>query len=73
MDTLDFNIYSLNVNGLCDKTKRCAVLEKLKRYKNSIILLQETHCTMEIESDWIKMWGNKNVFFQMAHQALKEL
>jgi exodeoxyribonuclease-3 len=53
------NIYSINANGLKERRKRNIVFQDLKRLKNSIYLLQETHCTNEMENVWNLEWGNK--------------
>ena len=57
----DFNQY-LNVRGLRDKTKRIKMFTWLKNKNLSIIFLQETHCTNELEDVWRTGWGHK-VFF----------
>ncbi len=54
-------IMSFNANGLGDKTKRVAVFNRLKSY-NSIILMQETHCTTDKEKSWTDEWGSKILF-----------
>ena len=56
------NIGSLNVRGLREKTKRNEMFTWLKNMKLSIIFLQETHCTSEIEDLWKTEWGNDGFF-----------
>lgn len=49
-------IISLNVNGIGDTTKRRLVFKELRKYRKSIICLQETHVTHNlikvIECQW---------------------
>ncbi len=52
MESLDINFYSLNANGLGDKTKRIAVFTKLKKLGEGIFLLQENHSTKATENIW---------------------
>ena len=59
---ISINIGSLNVRGLRDKTKRNEMFTWLKNKNLSIIFLQETHCTNELEDVWRTGWGHK-VFF----------
>ena len=60
---VNIKIFSLNCNGLGDKTKRMTVLNNLKRKGPGIFMLQETHSTPELENSWIMQWGSKKVFF----------
>ena len=48
---------SFNCNGLGDKNKRNKVLNWLS--KEDIIFLQETHSTLESESDWKQKWDGE--------------
>ena len=50
MDNL--NIYSLNVNGLRDKSKCRTVLTYIKNNLKGIIMLQETQTCTDIEDVW---------------------
>jgi exonuclease III len=63
MAEVDIAIYSLNCNGLGDKTKRMAVLNKLKRKGKGIFMLQETHSTIATQAEWFSSWDSKNIFF----------
>lgn len=48
--------YSLNVRGLQGQNKMKLVFEWCKQFKNSIIFLQETHSSKNIENLWAKYW-----------------
>lgn len=54
----DFKIISLNVNGLNDVRKRRLVFKSLKKFKRSIILLQETHCKSGNGRLWKSQWAH---------------
>ena len=55
MDKL--TIVSLNVRGIRNDFKRRKLFEWLKQKENTIILLQETHSTEDIERQWRSEWG----------------
>ena len=57
-------IMSLNVRGLRQDLKRKKIFTWLQKQTIDIILLQETHSTIEIENKWIAEWGGK---FYFAH------
>ena len=63
MGDLDITVYSLNCNGLRDKTKRTAVFHKLRKTGMGLYLLQETHSTEDVEFSWQVQWGSRNVYF----------
>jgi exonuclease III len=66
-----FKIFSFNANGLANSVKRGGLyvwLDKFNDKKNSIIMLQETHTTLNAEEYWRKEWKGK-VFF--AHGTSK--
>ena len=52
MANATFNMISLNVRGLNNLSKRKVVLRWLAKGKYDIILLQETHSTLELERVW---------------------
>lgn len=54
----NFKIISVNVNGLNDVRKRRLVFNTLKKYKNAIILLQESHCRYGNGRLWKSQWGS---------------
>ena len=51
------NIISFNANGLADYKKRIDVFDFLKSKKPSIVLLQETHWTNDLENVIRSEWG----------------
>ena len=53
---------SMNCNGLGDRNKRNKVLTWLKNKPENIILLQETHSTLELENEWKKTWDGELYF-----------
>ena len=55
--TESITLSSFNCRGLGDGRKRRSVFQWLKKYHNSIILLQETHSTISTERSWEKEWG----------------
>ena len=63
MDDINVDLFCLNVNGMGDKTKRVAVLTKLRKMGKGIFLLQETHSTKSEELKWKDEWGCKNIIF----------
>lgn len=50
----EFKIGTLNLNGARDKVKRAAFFKLMDLKKLDIILVQETHSTVDNESDWRK-------------------
>lgn len=50
----EFKIGTLNLNGARDKVKRDAFFKLMDLKKLDIILVQETHSTVDNESDWRK-------------------
>ena len=57
-----FDIGSLNVWGLRDKNKRHEMFTWLNAKDLSIVFLQETHCTSELEDLWKNVWGHEIYF-----------
>ena len=58
---MSFNIISLNVRGLQNDTKRRAIFQYC-RERATIICLQETHSTPDIEQKWKLEWGGNILF-----------
>lgn len=58
----NYNLVSLNVRGLNNVNKRKAVFRWLQKSKYDVILLQETHTTLDVESVWRSDWKGP-VFF----------
>ena len=59
---MNVKICSLNVRGLRNKDKRNKMFCWLKDQSYNIILLQETHSTIEINDDWKTEWGKRAYF-----------
>ena len=66
-------VLSLNVRGLHEGIKRRKVFRFLKRNKPNICMLQETHCTPEVQKIWEAEWGNKIVFANGDNKARGEV
>ena len=63
-------IMSWNVNGLGDVVKRKRVMMKLKKEKNQIYFLQETHMSKE-EHLKLKKFGYRNVYYSSFNGGRK--
>ena len=70
MANATFNMISLNVRGLNNLSKRKAVLRWLAKGKYDIILLQETHSTLELERVWHDDWSGP-IFFSHGTSSSK--
>lgn len=57
----DVRFVSYNINGLGDTEKRRDIFCYLKNLKCPIVLLQETHCTVEVEHLWRAEWGGNMI------------
>ncbi len=64
----NFDIITQNAKGLRDKTKRKTVFEHLKKL-GGIILLQETHGTKNIETQWKNEWDGDIIFSHGASNS----
>jgi len=60
MDNLQF--YSLNVNGLRNRPKRQTVLSFFKKKAKGIVMLQETHTSLDMVGEWEKLSGARCLF-----------
>ena len=56
------NIFCLNTRGLGDSKNRKAVFLLLQEKGTGIFMLQETHSTVNTESDWKRQWDGQIVF-----------
>ena len=59
---VNISLSSFNCRGLRDGTKRRSIFRWLKTYHNGIILLQETHSTLDVEQTWRREWGGEICF-----------
>ena len=70
MESCDnIKIISLNVNGLAENRKRIAMWNQLKKSQADIILLQETHSTLERQKKWQDEMNFKMFFNNGASNA----
>ena len=58
----NFILMTVNVRGIRDATKRGRVFEWCKTKKSSIVFLQETFSTVDIEDRWKSDWGGHGIF-----------
>lgn len=56
------SLLSYNVNGLRDEKKRRKIFNYLHEHKFTIVCMQETHSSEEVEKVWSNEWGGK-IFF----------
>lgn len=65
----DVNVISLNVNGMNNHIKRRLVFKTLRKYKRSVICLQETHIK-SVELGWVRqLWGGEVAIAGESSQA----
>ena len=64
MTRRQFELFSWTVRGIGSYEKRRKVFNWIVKHssQNSIIFLQETHSTKQVENNWRKMWRG-NFFF----------
>ena len=55
-------LLSLNVKGLSNFHKRRAFFSWCRKQKADLIVLQETHSTLERQDQWRKEWGASVLF-----------
>ena len=59
---MSVKIVSLNVRGIREFSKRKAIFRFCRRQQADVILLQETHSTLEVERKWKTEWGGNIIF-----------
>lgn len=47
---------------MSDVVKHRVVFKELKKYRNSILCIQETHCDKALDELWSIQWGNTSLF-----------
>ena len=57
-----FKVFSLNVRGIRDQTKRRSIFTFLKDQNTTIYFLQETYSEPSDENVWKKEWGGELFF-----------
>ena len=58
-------VFSLNVRGIREKTKRRSIFSYVKDRRANIYFLHETYYELADENTWHNEWGGK-IFFPMA-------
>mgnify|MGYP000482719203 CR=1 FL=1 len=56
---MSLKLHSLNVRGMQNAIKRKTIVDWSKDKYHGICLLQETHSTENIESQWNKEWDGR--------------
>ena len=69
-NSLKFDVFSLNVRGIRDQTKRRRMFSYLKDQKAKLYFLQETYSEQGDETIWKNEWGG-DMFFPMAPAIVK--
>ena len=59
---MSIKIASFNVHGLGDNVKRRQIFHYLHEKLFDVVLVQESHSTVNIEQRWRSEWGG-NIFF----------
>ena len=62
----DFNISTLNLNGARADFKRAALFKLMETKKIDIIFVQETHSSLDNESDWKRAFNGEVV---LSHKS----
>ncbi len=62
MVNTNYSLLSLNVRGLGNPIKRKSVFRWLKRSRYDVVMLQETHSTVQTESAWKPDWPGPAFF-----------
>lgn len=62
MVNTNYSLLSLNVRGLNNPSKRKSVFKWLKRSRYDVVILQETHSTVQTESMWKPDWPGPAFF-----------
>ena len=58
------SVFTLNVNGICTKSKRKRVFNFLKQKRYDVIFLQETGITKQISDEWMREWKNGFIYHE---------
>ena len=66
-----FGIVSFNVRGLRDALKRRTIFRHMHvKYPSKIVILQETHSSLDTERRWKAEWGG-DIFFAHGEKNCK--
>ena len=66
---IDCKIFSLNVKGIRDRTKRERIFSWCKDKGADVVFLQETFSTKDIEDRWSSMWHGSCYFSHGTNHA----
>ncbi len=58
----DIKLGSLNISGAREDVKRASLFSLIKSKKLNVTFLQETHSTVDNESDWRREWSGEAFF-----------
>ena len=59
------SVATFNVRGLRNRKKRRTIFRHLHvKYRNHIVIMQETHSSSDVEATWQNEWGSNIVFSQ---------
>ena len=65
----DISVVSFNARGLRNRTKRRSIFRHIRiAYKNSIIVLEETHSRPEMENIWKNEWAG-HIYFSHGSES----
>lgn len=65
----DLRLFSLNVRGLRNSSKRKKTFRMLKEKKYDVICLQETYVTEDVIEQWKKEWGGEIVYSEGSRNS----
>ncbi len=60
---------SVNVRGLRNEFKRCAIFNILKKKKLDFYFIQETHSNNDVEAKWKIQWGHNIIYSHGTNNA----
>ena len=65
------SVVSFNVRGLRDRKKRRTIFRHMHiKYRNHIVMLQETHSSTDVEGTWQNDWGSTVIY---SHGTLQQV
>lgn len=62
----EIKLGSLNINGAREDTKRASLFTLIKSKNLNVTFLQETHSSLDNESDWKREWGGEVI---LSHKS----
>ena len=67
------SVFTLNVNGLCSRSKRKRAFRFLKQKRYDIIFLQETGITKDASDEWMREWKNGFIYHENTTRSLGQV